>query len=342
MLRPNRGRRRAGLLAPALFLTALLTGCAGPSHADDAKELAQSLRKAAGVERVTVRYTEPITLDSGKVALVVAMAPDATADQVVEVVESTYTAFRTTHHDEEADLEIRTGDDVLTLRAFEPEATSESVVTAARVPLAITDHGAVRSDLMTQDVSSAPHVSTATTVTLDAGTTAADVMPEFDRLAAQFPADPLMRWTVRSADGAGLGTDPGYPTDSQIALWKQLRAASVGLGKGAAVYLQDFPSRGGDDRPMRFTSVEFGDADPFGDAAAIAPIVTAAQRQIDLTREGIGELWSYDLTRDDAQITTIDPQLCDPESTLTDTPNPVDEALRTPVNCPRPPTEDTP
>lgn len=336
MKRAAGGIRTTFLTLLGLALGLSITACANPSHADDADDLAETLRGLADVRRVTLRYSEPITLDSGKISLAVTMSDGADPDRITAVVDTAYEAFRSTHHDEEADLEVAADDDVLALRSFQPSATTQAVVAAARAPLTFAADTAVDATVMTQDVDAAPHVSTTTTLTLPDGTTASDVLAQFGRIETAFDPDPLRHWAVRAADTSGLGTDSPYPTAATLDLWRQLRAESRGLGRGAAVFLQDDPDR---KTPLRFVEVELGDVDPYGDAATVAPIVAAAQRQIDLIRLD-GDGWSYTLTKDGEQISLIDPNLCDPARTLNDTENPVDDALRTPANCPSPPAPD--
>ena len=110
----------------ALFLP-LLTACANPSQQADAEDLRDRLVELPGVSRATLDYTEPVTLDSGKVALRVEMTKNADAAQITDVVATTYDAFAGTHHGEEGDLDVAVGSDLIHLRSFEPDAEVTAV-----------------------------------------------------------------------------------------------------------------------------------------------------------------------------------------------------------------------
>lgn len=94
----------------ALALALLLTGClANPNLRSEAEELRASLAGLPGVQQVTLDYTDPVTLDTGKLDLTVTMSADAEPGEVTEVVTTTYDAFAGAHHDEEGDLEVTLG-----------------------------------------------------------------------------------------------------------------------------------------------------------------------------------------------------------------------------------------
>lgn len=110
-------------------------GCADPSRESEADTLRGELADLPGVTSARLDYTEPVILDSGKLALEVDMTDDASADQVVAVTETAYGAFRTTHHGEEADLAIAAGRTTVAVRAFEPDASVAAVSAATRTGL---------------------------------------------------------------------------------------------------------------------------------------------------------------------------------------------------------------
>lgn len=214
----------------------LLGACAGPSHAGDADELRDRLAGLPGVASAKLDYTAPVTLDSGKLQLRVALAEDADASAVVAVVTTTYDAFAGVHHGEEGDLDVTWRGDVVHLRSFEPDAGTSDVTAAAEQAVPVLEAEDVRVDLETQDVHKAPHVRTRFTVTTAPGPDALlAALPALDR---RFGAIPHADWTVQAApEGTWtLVSGGGLPHAEQLALFGRLRA---GLPRGATVWLGD-------------------------------------------------------------------------------------------------------
>ncbi len=228
-------------MKPTLLLAAttcaalpLLAACADPSHAREADDLRDRLAALPAVASVRLDYTEPVTLDSGKLDLRVELAtldPDA----LVAVVTTTYDAFAGTHHGEEGDLEVAWGGDVLHLRSFEPDARTEDVRAAVQDALRVLDQAAVRVDIDTQDVDAAPHVRTRFTVSTGGGPD--ELLASLPGLARRFDSIPHADWTVQTSAGSWtLASAGGLPGAEQVALFVRLRA---GLPAGAAVWLGD-------------------------------------------------------------------------------------------------------
>lgn len=202
------------LLAAALTGLALplLAGCADPSHETEAEDLRATLSALPGVERVVLDYTEPLTLDSGKLDLRVQMAADADPSAVTKVVTTTYDAFSDVHHGEEGDLEITLGDDVIHLRSFEPEAKVEAVEDVAEAAVAVLPSGAVEADINTQDVKQAPHVLTRYAVHV-AKAGPDRLLQTLDDLERQFGDVTNAAWGVQSGGESGwqLSSSEGFP-----------------------------------------------------------------------------------------------------------------------------------
>lgn len=220
-------------------LTALtfpaLAACANPSRDTEAGELRDRLAELPGVVSVELDYTEPVTLDSGKLALRVEMTPGAGAAEVREVVATTYDAFEDVHHDEEGDLDVTVGTGVLTLRSFEPEAATADVADAAERAVPVLSSGTVRADINTQDVAAAPHVHTQYDVTVpEPGFESLD--RALDELSAEHADIPDAGWTVRAGDEEGwaLSAQDGFPDRAQRDRLDELRA---GLPDGSAIWL---------------------------------------------------------------------------------------------------------
>lgn len=225
--------------ALALLTCALLplaAACANPSHASEADTLRERLAELPGVTSVDLDYTEPITLDSGKLTLTVALEPGAEASAIVEVVATTYAGFAGTHHAEEGDLAITWRDDVVHLRSFEPEADLADVRAAAQRAVPVLEAESARVALDTQDVAAAPHVRTLVTVTTAPGVDALlAALPGLERRYGDLPqtdwtvqAEPAGSWTLHSADG--------LPGTDQLTLFHRLRA---GLPRSASLWLGD-------------------------------------------------------------------------------------------------------
>lgn len=217
-------------------LLPLAAACANPSHASEADALRDRLAGLPGVTSADLDYTEPITFDSGKLTLTVALAPDADAAAVVEVVATTYAAFAGTHQGEEGDLDLTWRDDVVHLRSFEPEADLADVRAAVQRAVPVLEAESARVALDTQDVVAAPHVRTGVTVTTAPGADA--LLAALPGLAQRYGDLPQTDWTVQAEPEGSwtLHSSDGLPGADQLTLFHRLRA---GLPRGASIWLGD-------------------------------------------------------------------------------------------------------
>lgn len=231
----NGGAMKSPLLLALTTCAALplLAGCADTSHASEADDLRERLAALPDVASATLDYTAPVTLDSGKLDLAVAMA-GTDPEAVLAVVTTTYDAFAGTHHGEEGDLEVTWGTDALHLRSFEPDAKPADVRAAVEDALRVLDHESGRADVTTQDVEAAPHVRTRLTVTTR-GTGAEDLVAALPGLDRRYGSLTNADWTVE-AGGWSLTSSGGLPQQDQLALFDRLRA---GLPAGATIALGD-------------------------------------------------------------------------------------------------------
>ena len=215
----------------------LLSGCANPSRGSEASELQERLSELSGVVAAELDYTEPQTLDSGKLALQVEMAGGVGAAEISDVVRTAYAAFADAHQDEEGDLDVTVGDDVVHLRSFEPEAEPDDVAQAAERAVAVLAEGVVRVDINTQDVADAPHVESRYDVTV-AEPGAESLLAAVATLERQYADIPDAAWTVRAGHESGwaLQSGRGFPDEQQRALLEQL---GEGLPEGATMWLGD-------------------------------------------------------------------------------------------------------
>lgn len=222
----------AGLAALAL---PALAACANPSRSSEADELRDRLAELPGVVSADLDYTEPVTLDSGKLQLRVEMAEGASAGEVREVVATTYAAFEDTHHGEEGDLDVTIGDDLIHLRSFEPDADTADVADAAERAVAVLAAGTVRADIDTDDVAAAPHVHTLYDVAVpEPGVDS--MLSALDSLESEHAGIPDAGWTVRSGDEEGwaLSAQDGFPDQGQRDRLDQFRE---GLPPGSSIWL---------------------------------------------------------------------------------------------------------
>lgn len=217
-------------LSVLVAVACVCVGCANASLESEADDLRTEVAGLPGVTAAQLDYNEPVTLDSGKLALKVEMSDTATPDQVVAVTETAYRAFSTTHQGEEADLSIRAGHTTVALRAFEPEASSTAVSTAVRTGLMATpDAGSVAIDLTTDDVPKGDHVAGTYLVALPDGSTFADVPDLLASLASPEPDDSQIGWGGAAADGSSLSYDTGVPPEPLIRRWERMQGAEVRL-----------------------------------------------------------------------------------------------------------------
>jgi hypothetical protein len=285
----------------AAALAVAAAGCANPSLAPEADDLRDEVAGLPGVVAARLDYTEPVTLDSGKVVLKVAMSGTATHDQVVDVADAAYDAFRSTHHDEEADLAVSAGRITVAIRSFEPEASVTAVGDAVRTGLAAApEGGSVAIDLTTQDVEQGDHVAGTYVVTLPDGSTSADVPGRLASLEADRPDDDLVGWGVAAADGSSLTYDHGFPPARLVDRWRRLQTAGVPTGVRALADGSLFVTA----RPA--TAYDVADPD---DRRALDRITHAQLRVLG------GGGWVYDLDGPDgARLAEVDRYTCEATS----------------------------
>ncbi len=227
----------AALVTFAALTIPMLSACAAPSHQPDARDLREQVAALPGVSRATLKYSEPITLDSGKVVLKVAMAPSADAAQIARVVTTTYAAFADVHHDEEGDLDVTIGEDLIHLRSFEPDAEIGAVEDATAQAIAVLPSGAIRADLTTQEVPTAPYVSTTFTATVKKPGRDA-ILTTLTKLKAAHQDIPNAGWRVQNDAQRGwlISSVEGFPGTDEVTLFEDL---SKNLPAGATVLLYD-------------------------------------------------------------------------------------------------------
>lgn len=228
-------------LAVAVAVLALpaFAGClADPSHATEAKALRDEVRALPGVAGATLKYSEPITLDSGKVVLEVRMDPGVGAEAIAQVVTTTYDAFAGVHHGEEGDLEVVLGEDAIHLRSFKPSAETESVERAATDAASVLGSGTVRAEIMTQDIAAEPHVETTYYVDIEQPGRG-PLVQKLAELEREHDAIPHAIWRLQSGGDYGwllMSSGHGFPDSDQRALFDQL---SKPLPKGTAILMYD-------------------------------------------------------------------------------------------------------
>ncbi|GAB2861179.1 hypothetical protein [Nocardioides pacificus] len=211
-------------------VAALSFGCANPTLDSEAEQLRSELADLPGVTSAALDYSEPVTLDSGKLALAVEMSDSATPDEVVTVAETAYRAFSSTHDGEEADLAIRAGASAVTLRSYEPDASVAAVGEAVRTGFAATPEDAsVAIELTTQDVAKGDHVAGSYLVALPQGSTFADVPDLLGSLDTGQSDTSLFGWGGAAADGSSLTYEKGLPSEELIDRWRQMQSPEAPL-----------------------------------------------------------------------------------------------------------------
>lgn len=277
----------------------LCVGCANPTLATEADGLRAEVAGLPGVTSALLEYHEPVSLDSGKLALEVEMVGTATPDQVVAVTQAAYGGLSTTHRGEEADLTIRAGQTTVVLRSFEPDASSTAVGTAVRTGLvAAPDAGSVAIDLTTDDVSAGDHVAGTYLVALPDGSTFLEVPDLLATLAQAQPDNPQIGWGVAAADGSSLSYESGFPPQSLVGRWERIQRVELPMAVRAttdgALFLEGRLTR------------RFDVADP-GDRRALDRITHGQMHAL-----GDGP-WSYTLLeRQGASLADIDRFVCAP------------------------------
>lgn len=328
--------RLAAVAAPCTLLALLLAGCANPNLSDDVDALVAELRDLPGVTSADADYSEPVTLDSGKVALKVEAEPDVTSEQLQEVGRVVYEAFSTTHEGEEGDVDVTFGPSTVHLRSFEPEATTDAVVQEWALAHDVAQDGAAAVDIMTQDVPGPDHVETDVVLTLGKDTGADDVSVALDRLEQEHGADDARRgWGVAAADGSSVSADRGFPGDGTMEAWAALRSAAEpaeAVGR-VGVGMREFAEKDAD--PDRYVVVQVssdGTAPDLDDPAVRGPLLEAVRAQVDLLVDGTST-WNLRLEVGGTVAAELDPMLCEPGSAPT---GPLEEELRDDRTCPGP------
>ena len=296
--------RSIGWLSVVVAVAGLSVGCANESLDSEADELRTDVAGLPGVTSAKLDYSEPVTLDSGKLLLKVEMKDTATTDEVVAVTETAYRAFSTTHQDEEADLSVRAGQTTVAVRSFEPEASPTAVTDAVRTGLmARPDAGSVAIDLTTDGVPKGDHVAGTYLVALPEATTFADVPALLASLAQHQAKNAQIGWGGAAADGSSLSYDSGLPPEQLIGRWERMQRAEVPLAVRA------------------FTDgvviAEGRVATPYdvGDAAGRRALDKITHPQLRALGEGGGE-WVYTLLAPGgAYLAEIDRFVCVPSTT---------------------------
>lgn len=321
-------------LALVAALVVLLDGCANPDLSSETDELTDQVADLPGVATARSDYAAPVTLDSGKVEMTVEMDDGASSAQLQEVGRVVYDAFRTTHRDEEGDVDVAFGDSTLHLRSFQPKADTEDVVREWALAHDVAQEGAATVEVMTQDAPGPEHVKTDVLLTLGEGTGADDVLASLDTLEQRWGSDEARRgWGVAAGDGSSLSVDRGFPGEETLDAWAALRDAADPASQLADVGagLREFENR--TKGPYRFLQVVVAGRDtPLDtqDPAVRDALLDSARAQIDLLADG-SRSWSYDLEVDGQPAVSLDPTLCDPSVPAL---GPLDEALRDDRTCP--------
>lgn len=245
-------RRETRLLTLPIVVAAavLTTGCSAdpfvdPDRSEDAAALAEDLRGLSSVATVTVDYSKPIILDSGKLALRVRLDRDAQVADAIVVLDRVYEAFSTTHSGEEGDLDLLVGDDRVHLRTFSPQARSTDVLDQAARALALAQDGRLDVRVTADSVPREPHVETSTTWVLGAGSTAADLPAALSRLRSEHD-HPGLEWSVGASDGASVGGAAGVPDETAEQRWRDLSAVPLRLpGARASIAYDETTDRQG-------------------------------------------------------------------------------------------------
>lgn len=293
--------RSIGWLSVLVAVAGLAVGCANESLDSEADELRIEVAGLPGVTSAELDYSEPVTLDSGKLVLEVEMNDTATPDEVVGVAETAYRAFSSTHLDEEADLKIRAGQTTVALRSFEPEASLTAVSDAARIGLmARPDGGSVAVDLTTDGVPTGDHVAGTYLVGLPEGSTFVEVPDLLASLAVDQPEDAQIGWGGAAADGSSLSYESGFPPEELVGRWERMQRAELPLAVRATtdgVLLAE----------GRLTASY--DVEEVADRRALDSITHPQLRAL---AEGDGE-WGYTLLGPDgAYLADIDRFVCAP------------------------------
>lgn len=225
------------LLALAIMLS--LTGClTNPSLRSEAGDLRASLASLPEVQEVTLDYSEPVPLDSGKLRLTVEMSTEAGGDEIVDVVTTTYEAFADTHRSEEGDLDVVLGEDTIHLRSFEPVAETESVARAAIDAASVLGSGTVRAEIMAQDIAADPHVETTYYVDVK-GPGRGALLRKLGELERAHADIPRAWWRVQSGGEYGWlleGASHGFPDRDQLDLFDRVSASAP---RGVAIQMYD-------------------------------------------------------------------------------------------------------
>lgn len=299
------------------MLALLLAGCANPDLSDEVDTLVAEVRDLPGVTSAEADYTEPVTLDSGKVELTIVAEPDITSEQLQSVGRVVYDAVSTTHRDEEADVDLALGRSTVHLRSFEPEARTDEVVREWALAHDVAKDGAATVDIMTQDAPGPEHVRTDVMLRLGRDTGAADVVDALERLERRHGADGARRgWGVSAGDGSSVSVDSGFPGTATLDAWEALRAAAEPAGTvgRVAVQMREFAGRDAD--PDRYLVVQVtsdGTTPDLRDPAEREPLLEAVRAQVELLVEGT-TTWNLRLQVDGTVAVELDPMLCDPTS----------------------------
>lgn len=235
--------RTPRLLVGLVALVSVLVGCAGADHSADADRLRNDLAELPGVAQVKLDYVEPDVLDSADVTIEVTMSEQAGVADAAAVVVRAYEAFSSTHDQEEGDVTVHLGDDVVHLRSFKPDAEVAAVEEALERAAEVLPEGVVSVDLNTQDVDHWSHVETTFTVTPSparSGDGAERVLETLTSLEQEHGDIERASWRVETqrAPRWSLGATTGFPGPRDRRLFQQVSDAAV-PGAGVQV-IEDF------------------------------------------------------------------------------------------------------
>ncbi len=215
---------------------------AGGSYAD-ASALEQRLTGLDGVVSVEGGYTpsEEIPLD-GSTTFVVAMAPEATHDDVVAVVTTAYDDFSGTFRRQPANLGIDLAGTHIALHTEDPDVGADDLLEVVRFALDVGGAGeSVEVDINARDHDDLEDLVTEIRLHLADGSNVADVQPRLAvvRASRELPAN--VDIYALADDGAGLGGSRGLPTEDDVRVWRELSAVELPGADEATVRVEYGP-----------------------------------------------------------------------------------------------------
>lgn len=208
---------------------------------EDAAALSQHIRALRGVESIEGGVEEgdglPFMASS---SFSVTMAPDATEDDLLEVVSTAYEAFSGTFRRDSANIGVDLGAAHVELHTNGPDATQHDVLDVVTYGLNLVDHG----EMVTVDINARDDLDDLVSeirLQLPEGTTAKDVTHrlESDDVQAGLPANTDVH--VVASDGAGVGGSRGLPRKEDLEVWRDLSAVRLPGVEGITVRVEYGP-----------------------------------------------------------------------------------------------------